>query len=368
MATYTYLFADLRTGRIVDELPLSGVTFSRRLNDVGEFRGQLRVTDAEVRQRRPRVAATPGRTALYVDRDGTLVWGGILWASRYDGTSGTLELTGHDFFSYFEHRRLVRHPLSNTEPLSWQGDQLMIAREIVALAQSHPGGDLGIEVTGPEVSTVDRSVSYAAHELKPVAEALRELAEADRGFDFAMDTPYGPDGRPRRLLRLGFPQLGGRGAGHVWEYGANLLELVWPADAAAMATRVFVQGTGGEEDRIVVYAEDAAAGEQGWPLLEEAESFVDSSDLYLLAAQARARLAATRRPVVLPELVVRADLDPVLGSYAVGDEARIVVEDPFFADGALDVPVRVLGYEVEPGDDGGLERVTLTVAPVREAW
>jgi len=361
---YTYLVADLRTGAILDELPLTGVTFEKRLNDTGTLRGQLRVDDPGMRAREPRLLTQPGRAAVYVDRDGDLLWGGIVWTSRYTASTATLEVGAADFLSYFEHRRVLAHPVTESGVVQYSNvDQLDIAMTLVELAQSHPGGDLGVEVRGATASGVARTVSWAAGDLKPVADALRDLANADAGFDFTVDVEYGPGGQPVRYLRLGYPRLGQPGAAHVWEYGANLVDLVWPVDAASMATRVLAQGSGG----LLRFAEDTAAYAAGWPLLEEAASQLDTADAALVLAQARGELAARRRPVVLPELTVRADLDPVVGTYTVGDDVRLVVEDPFFAGDQVDVTVRLLGYTVTPGDDAGEERVTLTVTPTAEA-
>src|SRR5688500_1705490 len=87
-AVYTYLIADLRGGAILDELPLSGVSFDKKLNDAGSLRAQLQVLDPVIRSRGPRLLTEPGRTAIYVDRDGTLLWGGIIWTSRYRAAEG----------------------------------------------------------------------------------------------------------------------------------------------------------------------------------------------------------------------------------------------------------------------------------------
>src|SRR3569833_657772 len=104
---YTYLIADLRTGAILDELPLSGVQFDKKLNDTGSQRGQLRVDDPEIRIREPRLLAEPGRTALYVDRDGDLVWGGIVWTSRFRVGGGVLVLSVVVFASFFVFRLVL---------------------------------------------------------------------------------------------------------------------------------------------------------------------------------------------------------------------------------------------------------------------
>jgi hypothetical protein len=102
-------------------------------------------------------------------------------------------------------------------------------------------------------------------------------------------------------------------------------------------------------------------------LLEDAASQLDTTDTALVDAQARGGLAARRRPVVLPELTVRADREPIVGAYSVGDDVRVVIADLFFANDQVDVTLRLLSYEVTPGDDAGLEQVTLTVAPIPES-
>ena len=154
--TYTYYVADLLTGEIIGDLPLTGVGFTRVLNAPGTFRGSLHTRDPRVLALAPRRLTEPGRTALYVDRDGVLVWGGIIWTTRYTADDGALELGAADFLSYFEHRFVLPHPLLPGVPVSEQPpvlfpyeggeavDQLFIAESLLALAQSAPGGDLGI--------------------------------------------------------------------------------------------------------------------------------------------------------------------------------------------------------------------------------
>lgn len=362
---YTYLIADLRSGTILDELPLGGVSFDKKLNDAGSLRAQLHVHDPVIRDRGPRLVTEPGRSAIYVDRDGILLWGGIIWTSRYSAAQGVLELGASDFLSYFE-RRLVLELDVSTPFARSNTDQVTIARDLVQLAQSHDGGDLGIAVAGARSSGVMRTVSYPPGEMKPLADLLRDLANAEDGFDFAVDVRYNDGGHPERFLQIGSPRLGQPGAPHVWEYGVNLVDFTWPVDAASMATRVFVQGTGDASEPITRYAADDALRRAGWPLLEAAANQLDTRNTALLDASARGALAARRRPIVLPELTVRADLDPVVGTYLVGDDARIVIEDPFFGEERLDVPVRILGLEVTPGDDGSQELVKLTVAPIPE--
>ena len=59
------------------------------------------------------------------------------------------------------------------------------------------------------------------------------------------------------------------------------------------------------------------------------------------------------------KVVVPAYVDPVYGTYEVGDDARIMITDNRFPNG-LDAIYRIVGASVEPGEDGP-ERVTLSL-------
>ncbi|MGW0758090.1 hypothetical protein ACWD1Y_16680 [Streptomyces sp. NPDC002814] len=365
---YTYYTADLTTGAVTDELPLYDVTFSSELNEAGEFRARLPLGDPRVTVHRPRELTEPGRTALYVERDGVLVWGGVIWTVKYTSADQHLEIGAAGFLSYFDHRRVLpadfdpdATDLSAADVPFIDRDQSDIARALVATAQAHPGGDIRVRPESTAGSGIIRTLVYRGSDLKSTGEALRELASLEDGPDFVFDMAYGTDGRPVHRLRVGTPHLGQQGTPHVWEYGANLTGYTWPVDGASTASRVFALGEQGEGEnsQLVAVAEDRATGR---PLTETEVSYVHLTDAALLASQARSALAAVSAPVVLPELTVRADLDPVLGSYQVGDDATVVIKDVFFPEGTQ-FDVRITGIEVTPGNDAGEEQVQLTVTP-----
>ncbi|WP_053849622.1 hypothetical protein [Streptomyces sp. NRRL B-24085] len=366
---YTYYTADLATGAITDELPLYDATFSTELNEAGEFRARLPLGDPRVGVHRPRELTEPGRAALYVERDGVLVWGGVIWTVKYTSADQHLEIGAAGFLSYFDHRRVLPADFDPAVPdlasvtVSFTDrDQCDIARDLVAIAQAHRGGDIRVRPEADTRSGVTRTLVYPGSDLKSTGEALRELASLEDGPDFLFDMAYGSDGRPVRRLRVGTPHLGQQGTPHVWEYGANLIGYTWPADGASTASRVFALGEQGEAGQLVAVAEDPATGR---PLTETEVSYVHLTDPELLRSQARSALAAVSAPVVLPELTVRADLEPVLGSYQVGDDALVVIKDVFFPEGVR-FGVRITGIEVTPGNDAGEEQVQLTVTPATD--
>jgi hypothetical protein len=56
---------------------------------------------------------------------------------------------------------------------------------------------------------------------------------------------------------------------------------------------------------------------------------------------------------------VPAFIEPQFGTYAIGDDARLIIQDERFPDG-LDAVYRIVGLNVFPGEDGP-ERVTITL-------
>ena len=143
MAVYRYILCDLLTNTELAELPLANVRFDLKLNGAGSLTASLPLTDPKVQALDPIGDTLPGRTALYVDRDGVLLWGGIVWTRR--STGPTLELGCQEFESYFANR------LITTDAVFTQVDLLAIARQLINTAQIKANGNIGVAVgTGQE--------------------------------------------------------------------------------------------------------------------------------------------------------------------------------------------------------------------------
>lgn len=359
MPTYRYILCDLLTNTELAELPLANVTFDLRLNGAGSLSADLPLTDPKVRAFDPIGDTLPGRTAIYVDRDGVLLWGGIVWTRRTD-QSNKLQLGCQEFESYFA-RRLI-----TADAVFTQADQLAIARSLINTAQGKTGGNIGVLV-GTETSGVLRDRVYDGYALKPVLEALQQLSAVQDGFDYAIEVFWDTTtGRPGKLLRLSYPQRGvvANLSGLLWEYPGNVQGYVWPEDATAQATTMYATGAGTPPGQL----QSVAGGTiPGYPLLESKQSYTDVKIQATLDGHAAADLAAMQAPVVVPTITVRADLDPFIGSYTVGDEARLRITDDRFpgtnSAAGLDVTKRITAIRVTPPGSRP-ESVTLTLGDV----
>ena len=99
---YRYFVCDLQTNNLLAELPFRSVTFSRSLGEAGTFTGDLPVVEATYNYSIYE-NTLPGKTALYVVRNGVCVWGGIIWGRTYSLIDKIVSITAAEFQSYFSH-------------------------------------------------------------------------------------------------------------------------------------------------------------------------------------------------------------------------------------------------------------------------
>lgn len=378
-AEWTYLLADLLTGAVKAEVPLSGVRISTRLNDAGTMSGTWNL-GANWSGDSPSVLTMPDRTMGVALRDGRPVWAGVLLTRRRTSGNPGLELGFSDWWALLD-RRYVLPPFtpdgttSQVAVLSTsftQVDQNDIVRQLVAQAQAATGGNLGIQVD-TTVSGILRDRTYAGHELVTVGQALKQLAEIIDGPDllFGVSPELDANGRPVKTLRIGTPKLGQEGSPHVFEYGGNLISYQWGSDGTKMATRWFATGEGIEAGQLIAVNEDDERYSEGWPILEGDANHSTVSEDVTLQDHADADRERNRLPVITPTIVVAGNglnargvkVGPSLAEYGIGDEVRVVIRDEFFTGAGLDSTFRIVAQDLDPGD-GGVESVSLVLNPV----
>lgn len=146
MPAYRYLLCDLLTDRKIATLPLSGVTFNRRISRTGTLQGGFTATTKETVDLAKRLKAYAGRSALWVYRDNALWWGGIPWTvTAHQGARGGVGITvaAATFDSYAHHRELY------TDKTYTQVDQGVIIPDLWRTLASDPRGDIGMVVPAP---------------------------------------------------------------------------------------------------------------------------------------------------------------------------------------------------------------------------
>jgi hypothetical protein len=358
VADYRVIAADLRTGARIAELPLTGLSFSSTLNGAGQLSGVLPLPSGD-----PQLAAVYNdavdevRRQLVVERDGTVVWCGVVWASPYDDVRQERSVMAAETWSYYR-RRII-----GTRRIYRNADQFLIARQLLDDAHAATGGSIGVTV-GSETCGVNRDRNYEIWERKNLGEAVEELADVLNGFDFGIDAAWSPTGELVKTFRLYYPRRGRRfeATGHVFEVGRNnLISWDWPSDGTRYANRIINIGAGEAESTLQSVRTNTSqlvaldAGGPGYPLIEHVMSHVDVSVVSTLNAQAEKALGMFSQPVVVPTIEVRADFNPIFGSYDLGDAVRFIVQpgglSPRFPDG-IDTFRRIVGWDVSVSDEG----------------
>lgn len=359
MADYRFLAVDLLSHTQLADLPLSGAQYGQVLNQAGECGGTLTLPSDFTHAKILVDATIPLRRAVYVERDGVLVWGGPIWARNMTDPQ-TVTIKALEWWSLFA-RRLISTTKTYTNI-----DQLFIARQLVDYAQSKYGGALGIDVDST-VSAVYRDRTYESSDFKPVGEAVSQLAAVDDGFDFAIDVAWDYSTSPpsiQRTFRTYYPQRGRTGAatGLVWELGRNVSKIGWPEDGTNASNSVRILGAT-VNDQLMTSSSVVGLRtdilNQGYPLLEQSLSMTDINVQATLDAHAIAEVNARAVPVVLPPVTVNGNLDPQIGSYITGDECRLRIQpnsDPRFPDG-VDETRRITAWKV----DAQTDEVTLSL-------
>lgn len=114
LAEYRYYVADILTNTVIAEIPFTNVTYERALSKAGSFSGEIPVIEA-TNNLDLYESTMPGKTALYILRNGVCVWGGIIWSRSYSPSSKTLTVDGQEWISYLYHRAVWQTLYYGTE-------------------------------------------------------------------------------------------------------------------------------------------------------------------------------------------------------------------------------------------------------------
>jgi hypothetical protein len=321
MATWRYIATEL-DGSPIGDLPLHGVSFVQRLNTVPTLSASLLIADDDLLASIFVDGTEPLRRAILAERDGVPIWSGVWLTRAYKTSERTFTLSASGWW-YFVRRRLI-----SVEKIYTGTDQAVIADDLVEnVAQADKaGGALGIVVEGG-AHGVTRDREYPHYELKPVGEAVEQLADVEGGFDWSVDTTY-DEGALVHTFRTSYPRRGrlAGASGFVFELGRNVVDLEVVEDGTSCVNSVTAVGDGEGDSMLRVTVTDSEVLDAGYPLIEEQVSYKSVSEIETLDAHARAHLAARRLPVEHWTATVLADADPPLGSYITGDDARIRVQ------------------------------------------
>lgn len=361
--SYRYIFANAKTNEVLAELPITGVQFDQKLNTYGSMAGHILLTGIDTTKFNLFNATIPSKCALYIDRNGIIVWGGIISFSDYDSKTQILEFNGFEWLWW-----LSRRVIKNTSVFTAQ-DECFIAHQLVTNAQAETYGSVGLlyntDPTSTLVSGVLVTQTYFAFELRQVLQAIDELSQADGGFDYDVECYYDGSGVIQKAFNTFYPR---RGTAYstaltipVLELPAgNIVSYGYPQDGSVAANTVYGIGSGNNDGKLIATAQDTSKLLDGWVLLEDVINNSSITDATLLANLAAGEVLAKAFPPTTIKVVLNPNQDPFFGTYEVGDDIRLRITDKYFA-GGYDEVWRIVALSVTAGETSA-EQITLTLA------
>lgn len=362
MAVYRYLLADLLTRQVNLELSLYGVTAGKRLNKPGNCTFTIPLGTGVYFDRDIIDASYPGRTSLFIERDGALAWGGIVWSRTYQAQGRNLSFTGQTFESY------AYEQFIETDFTQANMDQREILRQLFIHMSAKPYADIGIQVQAtPYSGGILRSVNFYAYEGWTYGKAIEYLLGYDQGLDYTLDVVYDSNMAPAILMRcadvLGVPITTTQVA---FDYPGNISNYWYPESAGAAVTTMLGFGAGEAGAMIRSKYVIQKLLDAGYPDLQGAYNNKDVSVATTLGSQTKAAALLAAVPITVPTFEVNPQLDPPFGSYNLGDYSKINIIDPRFPDGKT-LSTRILGWDIQPPVSDSVEGIKLVVAGEEDA-
>lgn len=362
--TYTYVAADLLTDNILNEVPLGGVSFDRELNKAGQLRGTTSL-DNEWLSNEDMISATePGRTSLYVYRENQIVWGGIIWARWYQSQAKVLQIYCETFES-FAFANVYRP--SSVRRFNENQTSIILKLWQTLQSSSGSGGSANIGVLDAELPSVDVSRQLVVNpwDFKTYGDLIEELLDHDDACDYTIEVSES-SGQPIKQLRLGYPRLGNilDHSNLVLTYPGNILNYYWTESASEGAVRWYATGDGDRSSMRVGTATDSDKLDSGYPLIEKAHlrhpGITKQADI---DAHAAFHLLQQPLPFVTKQFEIKGDVEPEFGTYGIGDDARVEIQDARFPAG-INSSARAIGWKVTPPSGESTEEIQMVVEGV----
>lgn len=357
---YRYLFVDILSNMVVDELPCYGTYFTRQLSGAGQMTATLGMNSQPYRNRDIKNATTPGKIALYALCDDLVVWGGPIWTRTYNASARTLQLSGQTWESWGQ-------KFFPDTSLAYTGtDQRNIAVDLFTKMQAVAQQNAQFTLPGTFPNQIVRTENFPFSDLKSYTDLIEYLSEYADGFDYEILPYMDGNGTLQRYVNLGNPRLGSTqtNTGLIFDYPGGITDYWVTESASGGAVKVYgVGGTIGEAPDPIrsSYTQADIVAAKSYPLLQEVFTNSDVTVQSTLDSQTRAFGNSKRVPITSWTIDIDPTLDPVLGTWALGDTAHVMIEDSGFFESPLSIYVRVVGWELTPPSTDTKEALKLVI-------
>ncbi|GAA0660340.1 hypothetical protein GCM10010193_09100 [Kitasatospora atroaurantiaca] len=291
-ARYTVLQTVLRTGTVVAQLPVTGISFTETLNAAGAAQVGIPLSCPQADP----TSLYAGGSGLVVTRDDEPVWGGILWNLAADLAAGTLTLGASGYHSHYKGRNLA----DGFAVVDWD------IADILKAWLNRPNA-VGTDLSAVMPTGRKRTRQWTKYELKNVADSVEELADNIGGYNFRYESYWIDRGKTlgNRFLisdRSGSPNP------HVLTHRENCNVTSVTYDSTALATTAYAVGAdNGAGEKLVGISSNTDLGTR-IPTKNIVTTYSDVKETQTLILKAQATVNAGMAPVAIPSLTLYPDM------------------------------------------------------------
>lgn len=319
MADYKVLYSvyGASPDAIRGEVPFSSLSYTQILNDAGNAQITVPMHNIPYDENELDVA----RTYIWIDRDGVLVWGGIVWTIEAVPSQHSLTLGCGDFLTYLDHRVIDEDTYYSS------ADQTTDI--FLDMNDYFSDGPFNTIIDNVIASGVLRDQQFNASEYKNVGEFIRQLAARNNGFDFRYEVAYSSSGggftdiAPRTIYPTPDADdaaeiTAGTRIAPVFDTESNCEILNAQIDGNQLANRsIAISGGYGEQARTAEATDTDSQGNYG--TFDKVISFFDERSDSNLTDHATRESTRRSAPIIKVGIQLYPNTLPPYGSFNVGD-------------------------------------------------
>lgn len=351
MPDYSYVVRDLFSGVVIDELDLYGVYCTRQMNESGQFQGTYVLKDDDPLRNSSYLNATlAGRYGLSMYRNGTEIWGGIIWSRTYNAQGQNMQIFANTWESYADHMVFYKDHF-----VKQKVNQENIFSDVWTQLQNQgPNDNIGLTVGTLPVTAIKRTVLIPNYEYHFGTDALSQVVGVDLGLEYTI-TPG------KQILVAAEGGLGTRSATPAmsYDYPGQISNYWLPESGASGAVKMATLGAGAGNKilRAVTVDEDALGNDvPGW---WKVSAYGEIADLSVLQAKNVADFKKYQLPFLTPTFDMKPDED--FNQFnEIGSDFAVTIQDVRFPTSTT-FRSRLLGWELTPQSNNSPEILKLNI-------
>lgn len=360
---YTIFAYDINTNTKLTELPGIGLTFGCRLNDQAGISFDLPLGRLGITPLVQPLLDYDGRPVkLYVDRDGIIVGTYLAWTGNYAKSTGILGVGGKELGSYFAQRVQAADYSETTYPAGIDPGLLIykIFTDAQNPALAGAGASIGLQIVNSSAGMPTIIPGYPLSQYTTVQQIAADMADIIApgvgGIDVTVSSAWDPStGIPVDTLTIWTPRAG-RSAGTtglIFDLD-TAIDYTWPTDATGSGTTLIATGAGNGDAMPISISQAPGVPVGGLGQSPRLDKIVSTT------AQSQGQVALLSNglaqqygdPVRTPTVVVPTSGAQPLGTWVIGDDARLYTAgDERFPDG-LSQFWRIVQQDVTVPDEG----------------